>query len=1049
MKFTLRSASSAAIIVGLAGAFPAWAQQVQTVNVTQVSGPQEAGAPVAQTAAAPQNAAPTDRVIVTGSLIAGSAEDAALPVEVFTQEDMERSGAPTALEFAKELTISGPTTGESNYFGGGNLTGSPAFNLRGIGTDKTLTLLNGRRMSENLSNIPGIALARTEILKDGAAVTYGADAVGGVVNFITRDNFVGLEVNANYKYVADTNGEYDIGILGGFGEGDSNFLWALEYEHRSRLEPEDREFAFLPYAYNPAPWSPLTNLARYYPATASGTLLAATGPLDFTQASCESQGGVYDPAATGGVQCQYGYSSYYNLVEDQDIFRAFAQINTAISDNMNFHADVTYGQVLVPEQFASPSLPTTQGPAPGAGATFQYYVPLTNPYLPEFLARTGYTAPAGTGRYDILLLRPLAHQGNPVGGRGQGFGNAAEIDNQVWRVSAGLDGDIGDVVNYDFGVTYNQSISEYNEGDILGFRLQDALNGFGGPNCNAVDLDSTRPGIQNPAAAGLNGCLWYNPFSSSYRNQPELGLTNPNYIPGYENPNELVGWLFGDRLAETTINSITYDLVFSGRMPFELPGGEPGWALGAQARQQESRQIVPSDFYNGNIPCAYPDQLPGTYPGYPDCTTLGGTGPFTFYGTNPPDYYDQQSKSYFGELQLPILDALNFQLAVRREEFSGGLSDTIYKASGKWDVFGPLSIRGSYGTNFTAPPITLNPGNISNIVRAYTRVNNNWLAAQEVTRTDVQPETATAWNIGAIWQSQGFSRDHDLSIIVDFFSIETEGEIGQVVTPNEIANAVFRFTSGGVAFVNQDGTPISGAPAAVNNGTALADCAHPLIARVRLNDTATSPGGVCGATTRASDINVVQTEIGNGPGQIVEGFDFQVQYELPVGDGDLTIGVNGTYMTELVQTAKSLDGLVVAPADDRLGFLNFNSVTFAAPEWRANAFVNYNLDRHNVRLTTKYVSGITDERTYANLTAYLPGTTTPIGQSLNGKEIDESLIFDATYLFDITDNLRLSATVANILDSEPPFVRAEFGYDPRLGVDALGRTFEIGVKATF
>ena len=126
MKFKLRGASSAAILVGLAGAFPAWAQDVQTVSQP----------PAAETD-------DRDRVIVTGSFIQGSAEDAALPVEVFSQEELEEQGAPTALEFAKSLTISGPTTGEAYYFSGAALTGSVNYNLRGLGADKTLTLLTG------------------------------------------------------------------------------------------------------------------------------------------------------------------------------------------------------------------------------------------------------------------------------------------------------------------------------------------------------------------------------------------------------------------------------------------------------------------------------------------------------------------------------------------------------------------------------------------------------------------------------------------------------------------------------------------------------------------------------------------------------------------------------------------------------------------------------------------------------------------------------------------------------------------------------------------
>src|SRR5262245_45524903 len=212
MKFTLRGASGVAILAGLAGALPVWAQET----------PAPAAAPqVDQTA--PQTApeqTQDDRVVVTGSFIAGTPEDAALPVEVFSQEDLEKEGAPTALEFVKNLSSSGPTVGEAYYFAGAAGTGNVGFNLRGIGADKTLTLLNGRRTSENASYIPSAALARTEILKDGAAVIYGADATGGVVNFITRDQFTGFEAKANYKYIDGSDGDYGLSVLGGWGEGD-------------------------------------------------------------------------------------------------------------------------------------------------------------------------------------------------------------------------------------------------------------------------------------------------------------------------------------------------------------------------------------------------------------------------------------------------------------------------------------------------------------------------------------------------------------------------------------------------------------------------------------------------------------------------------------------------------------------------------------------------------------------------------------------------------------------------------------------------------------
>jgi len=1072
MKFTLRGASSAALLVGLAGAFPAWAQDT--------TGPQ------------PPKDDDTARVVVTGSFIQGTPEDAALPVEVFSQEELEEQGAPTALEFAKSLTISGPTTGEAYYFSGAQLTGSVQYNLRGLGSDKTLVLLNGRRMSQNTANIPSAAIARTEVLKDGAAVIYGADATGGVVNFITRDDFVGLEVGAQYKYIDGSDGDYGLSILGGVGDDAVNFLWSAEYEHRSRLESEERDWAHGDYGVNPAPWSTLTNVASWlprgtYPAsaadnTANGEFGSPTGGLirDFTQSSCEAVGGVYNPngVATGVPACSYNYISYYNLVEENDIYRAFAQLNADINENMSFHFDASYGQVKSPQVFGSPAQPVIRGPGRSSGATYQFYAPVTNPYAAAFLANAvtagsiSPTAAAATQGLTPLTYRAFAHGGNPFLGEGNGYGVPSKIDNQIWRVSGGLKGTLGDWagmakdIGYDFAVTYNQSISYADSPDILGFRLQEALNGFGGPNCNVADQNPNQFGTQNStvgtsaAARAALGCYYWNPFASSFPNQPELGLANPRYVAGTENREDVARWLFDDRATETLNSSLTADLVFNGMSGIQLPGGEIGWALGGQVRQLEFREVVNSNFYNGNLKCDWPSNyttgagttaqipLPTTDPNYTGCTP-DAPGPFVFFGTNPPDYADQQQYSIFGEAQIPLLDNVNLQAAVRREEFSGGLGATVYKVSGKWDVWGPLSLRASYGTNYQAPPAGLIPGDINNGVNSYTRAGGNWLGAQTVTRTDVVPETATAWNVGAIWQSQGFAPDHDLSIIVDYFDIETEDELGLLASANQIADGVFRYGAAAagiasptpaMAFATQSGVATG---TVVNNGSAYADCSHPLISRVTFN------GGACvQGVTQANALNSIRTDFGNGPGQHTAGFDVQINYTLPLGPGDLTLAATATKVEVDENTATILDGFQVAPADDRLGFLNFATVGFSSPELRANFSINYALDQHNFRLGANYVSGVTDERGPITPGGFLPGTTTPYATTFYGVESGDWLAFDFTYLFRLSEDLRLTATVQNITDEDPPQSRQELGYDPRMG-SPLGRTFELGVKKTF
>jgi outer membrane receptor protein involved in Fe transport len=1062
MKFTLRSASSAAIIAGLAGALPVWAQE------TSAPAPQ-----VDQTApqAAPEEDQAAERVVVTGSFIQGTPEDAALPVEVYSQADLEEQGAPTALEFAKSLSIAGPTTGEAYYFSGAALTGSVQYNLRGIGADKTLTLLNGRRMSENTSNIPSAALARTEILKDGAAVIYGADATGGVVNFITRDDFQGIEVKAQYKYIDGSDGDYGLSILGGIGEGDVNFLWSAEWEHRSRLESEERDFSSMPYWVNPAPVSNLTNLTVWLPhgtlpALPSNTLTGEFGAAvnatsatalgwvpDFNQASCNAVGGIYVAAAAGSHSCNYNYASYYNIVEENDIYRLYAQLNASLTDNIDFHAEASYGQVYSPAVFGSPAQPVIRGPARATGATHQFYIPLTNPNAAAFAARSGYTADPQfpiTAGFTALTYRAFAHGGNPLWkSLYGGYGTPSKIDNQIWRVSSGLNGTLGENfgplsdVGFDFAVTYNQAISAGNAADVIGYRLQEAMNGFG--NCAVQDLDPNRFGTQNAAAAGKNGCQWWNPFATSFPNQPELNLTNPQYVAGSENSLGLINWIFDPRQSEDINSSLTVDLVFNSELPIPLPGGNIGAAVGTQWRQIETRENNSGDLYNGNLKCDWPSEFTTSQGGAPQAQipvattdprftgcTPDGPGPFVFFGINPNDYTDQQNYSVFGEFSLPVLDNLNFQAAVRREEFSGGLGATVYKVSGKWDVWGPLSIRGSYGTNYQAPPAGLVPGEINNGVASYTRTGGLWLGTQTQTQFGIKPETATVWNTGIIWQSQGIAADHDLSVIIDYFDIETEDELGLLASVNQIADAVFS-------------VPVPPATAVANNNTALANCSHALISRVTFN------GGACvQGTTSIAQLNSIRTDFGNGPGQHTAGLDIQVDYSLPFGPGDLSFGATATNVRVFEFTPTILDGFTVQEADDRLGTLNFATIANAAPEWRANGHINYNMDQHNLRFMVNYISGVYDERFPTGIAPAAAGAITGVawGGSTYGIDGKDWLSFDLHYVFDITDTMRFNASIVNLTDKDPPASRQELGYDPRIG-SPLGRTFEVGLKKTF
>jgi iron complex outermembrane receptor protein len=456
--------------------------------------------------------------------------------------------------------------------------------------------------------------------------------------------------------------------------------------------------------------------------------------------------------------------------------------------------------------------------------------------------------------------------------------------------------------------------------------------------------------------------------------------------------------------------------------------------------QNEFQEYVGSDFYNGKFPCKWPSNftsnrgtvanpvLVSQSPRNPQDPLFNGCtedqpGPFVFFNTNPPDKSDRQQLSYFAELQIPLLDNLTLQAAARREDFSGGLGATVYKVSGNWNVWGPLSLRGSYGTNYSTPPLGIIPGRIARGTSSYTVANGNWRGTETVTASDLRPETATAQNIGVIWQSEGLAADHDLRVIVDYFKIETEDEIALLASFNQIASAVFT--------------------GPLVNGFASANCSSPLIGRITFNDTPASPGGAClQGQTNADSFSSIASVQGNAFGQSTAGYDIQATYSLPLLSGDLIFDLTATKVTELTTTARFLDGFLVAPADDRLGFVNFGAAANAGPEWRTTFYTAYRSGPHTLRLQANYVSGVDDER--GPFTPF----GSPFGPSTFGVEGKDWFTQDLYYNYDLTDTLRLSASIVNIGDRKPPFARQELSYDPLVG-NPLGRTFEIGVKKSF
>ncbi|SFM35335.1 TonB-dependent receptor domain-containing protein [Rugamonas rubra] len=217
-------------------------------------------APFANDAMA-QDAAPIQRIEITGSSIKRIAKEGALPIQVVSFDTIEKSGITSTEQLVRTLSANG--TGADNMTSGNNVFGADAdrvsggasfASLRGLGPNSTLVLLNGRRIASHgasgkavdLNSIPLGAIARVEILKDGASAIYGTDAVGGVMNFILRENYDGVEASASTNVTQQGGGQTRrLSLLAGKGklaDDGYNIMASVTYDKDDKLSSSDRKF---------------------------------------------------------------------------------------------------------------------------------------------------------------------------------------------------------------------------------------------------------------------------------------------------------------------------------------------------------------------------------------------------------------------------------------------------------------------------------------------------------------------------------------------------------------------------------------------------------------------------------------------------------------------------------------------------------------------------------------------------------------------------------------------------------------------------------------
>ena len=992
-----------------------------------VSGIALAAALLAAPAAAEEGGEADRVIVVTGSLIVGSREDAPAPVDVIEAEELGAQGNPSMLELTKRLPASAGVLGDASQFDIRSQfnEGVASINLRGLGPQRTLVLLNGKRVvatgSGNLplvdvNLIPMGAVGRIEILKDAAAATYGSDAIAGVVNFITRADQQGFLASGEYRYVDGSEGDWNAALSWGGELGPARMLVSGGYQHRGELTTTDRGFSYLPYEANPqGGWSGGGAPGNFdFDATLNGVRFDADD-------GCSAVGGFRSLPGSSADLCQTQYLGFTNLVEPEDRYQLFADVEMDLSAAATLRLTGLYGRtetVLTTSPSYLPTIAPSSNAAFGGGGLFviPQYAPALIDYCARFGAASGCAVAGGLPQTPALAypvrFRPVLMGGNAL------FDNDRQTSvlprsSDMYQFTGELTYELSPSIGLTAGMTYSEYDRYFEGGDSFVDLLQNALAGFGGESC-AYATPQSRAGLttaQLAALAGTGGCHYFNPFSTGIAANALTGEANPNYA-GASNPLGLSlapgAGLINDAstlddfytIIQRKANTRQWvgDVVISGGSGVSLPGGEIDFAVGAQYRRDGYARTYGATNNLDAYPCA------GSLLN-PAATCNPQTGPIGFLGSNRNVDVNGDVWAVFTELQVPVTDRIQAQLSARYEDYGGTIGSTFDpQARVRIELTDWLALRGGVGTTFRGPP----PQTVSSDLVILTFIGGAFRAVDVLGNRDLEPESATTYNAGVLVDTGGFNAS------VDFWRYDFDGPI--------------------------ESEPVSGMVSALFGASGTANCNDPAYAALRARFTFS--GGVCSA----ANVQRLATYAFNSADVSTSGIDFHASYDAELGGGQVQAGVSGSYVIDYEVEDVMVEGIRVQPAFDAAGLLNYQTTAYPLPQWKGYAWLQGAFGAHALRLQVNYADGYTDQR---GADVFGPNTAALAGASVTaGKQIGSFTTVDATWRWRALDRTTLSVALFNLFDEDPPFARLDQNFDP-FTASPLGFTAKVGVSQGF
>ena len=991
---------------------------------------------VALSLACPANAAATgqdtsgviEEVVVTGTWIPGTPEDDPLPVTRITRDDLRAQGSPGVIDLLRNLSFSQGADGESDQYGTRTGADRATVNLRGLGPSRSLVLLNSRRMTWSPGSIPdqaqllvdvnllpAAALDWIEVLRDGAAATYGSDAIAGVLNFITRSDFEGIELEARHKFIDGSNGDDRLAMVAGrvFGSGATSIVTSIGVQRRAPLPMVARDWTVRSYAENPrGGWSGTGTPAIFVPLPAFAQTArdaSAMRAVSIVDPNCENLGGAHTNAPPGrpeGGVCRFQYTPLVNLVQETLRWQWFTQGHREFDNGLRFSGELLVARTEVPSWKTSPSYP------PSEVIDLSRVIQARHPALVDMAARhphlygdyawcdAAYCRWRGDGGEQDAAGIPPPWQ-NVAWINGRHYGQAGPVrghprHSATERAVIEAEGDWG-AASWNAALTYARAYRLEEDGDGLHYRSVRAHLGLAGYDCealvpNAYDDDGRLhfPWQTLRDHAGQGPCRYWSPFSNAMKAHPQVpGSSNPDYAPAFDQ-DDLADYLIMRRGFEGASSLSALEAVLHGDTRWQLAGGPVAYAVGAQVRREHYGREEYSD-EAGPRGGALQDLQRYPCRGGPaitDCVT-GRTGMFIYL---PPGYNADANRviyAVFGETALPLTARLNAQLSLRYEHYDlQSLSSIDPKAALRWQALPNLTVRASAGTTFRAPTINQIESGIATTSRQFIGRIATFKPIRALGNPMLEPETATTCNIGAILEQEHWLTSGDrLFVSADLWHYAFEQPL--------VLEPYLRVLD-----------------LACPPDQPLCAADSPYFDRIHF-----------GGQSAVSDISAISVNVVNGPDVDTGGLDLKAEYSGLAAWGEWTAGIAGTKTLSWM-----IDGWEFGPAYDAIGRLNYDTpLARTVVDWKGRAWLGAASGGLHLRWTVHHTAGYRHD-----------GDSEPV--------IDAHVTHDLSFGWTSADErLTLDAAVLNAADRAPPRIYRQLNYDP-VTHNPLGRTVEVGVR---